>query len=24
MQDAMHLQTNDFFPENEEVPKWLS
>ena len=24
MQDAMHLQTSDFFPESEEVPKWLS
>jgi hypothetical protein len=24
MQDAMHLQTNDFYPEKEELPKWLA
>lgn len=24
MQDAMHLQTSDFFPETEELPKWLA
>lgn len=23
MQDAMHLQTSDHFPETEELPKWL-
>jgi hypothetical protein len=24
MQDAMHLATNDFFPEKERLPKWLA
>lgn len=24
MRDAMHLQTQDFFPESESVPSWLS
>lgn len=24
MQDAMHLQTSDYFPEKEELPTWLS
>jgi len=24
MRDAMHLTTNDFFPEEVKVPKWLS
>jgi len=24
MKDAMHLETLDFYPETEEVPKWLS
>ena len=24
MRDSMHLITNDFFPESERVPKWLS
>lgn len=24
MQDAMHLQTQDFFPDKEELPKWLA
>ncbi len=24
MRDAMHLATQDFYPEKEEVPKWLS
>jgi hypothetical protein len=24
MQDAMHLSANDFFPETEELPKWLA
>lgn len=24
MQDAMHLQTSDYFPEKEEMPQWLA
>lgn len=24
MKDAMHLASNDFYPEKEEVPEWLS
>jgi hypothetical protein len=24
MKDAMHLATKDYFPEKEELPKWLA